>query len=142
MNLRELHRELSQSAAYREAYDEEDLIHRVAERAYQLRTKLELTQEEVAERLGTSQPAIAKLEGGFVNLTLRRLVRLARALDCGAEDLVTPEQPLTLEEDWGEDDETGAGGEVIPLASARARVSTSEPGFQEGDGRLHMAAGV
>lgn len=40
-----------------------------------------LTQEELAERMGTKQPAIARLERGHENTTLKTLVAVAEALD-------------------------------------------------------------
>ena len=47
-----------------------------------LRQELGLTQSELAEIAGVSQPFIAKLESGrAVNMELRTLVRIATALD-------------------------------------------------------------
>lgn len=46
-----------------------------------LREKRGLTQRQLARRLGTSQPYVAKLESGRVkNLGVRTLVKCARAL--------------------------------------------------------------
>ena len=47
-----------------------------------LREKRGLSQRDLAERLGTSQPYVAKLESGRVkNLELKTLVKCATALD-------------------------------------------------------------
>ncbi|HZN73174.1 MAG TPA: helix-turn-helix domain-containing protein [Micromonosporaceae bacterium] len=39
-----------------------------------------LSQAEVAERMGTSQPAVARLEGGTVDIRLSTLERYAAAI--------------------------------------------------------------
>lgn len=54
------------------------------EPAYQvarLRIMCGLTQAELAERVGTKQPSIARLESGSVTPTLPLLRRVAEALD-------------------------------------------------------------
>jgi transcriptional regulator with XRE-family HTH domain len=50
-----------------------------------LRQQAGLTQQELAGRAGTSQPAIARLEAGAASPTLATLDRLARAADCELE---------------------------------------------------------
>jgi predicted transcriptional regulator len=53
----------------------------LATEVIELRLKNNLTQEELAKQIGTSQPAIARLESGsYKNLTLSFLRRLADAL--------------------------------------------------------------
>lgn len=51
-------------------------VHRLVQEA---RERAALTQRELAERVGTSQPAIAKLEQGTTNPTIDTLARCARA---------------------------------------------------------------
>ncbi|EOQ87914.1 DNA-binding helix-turn-helix protein [Leptospira yanagawae serovar Saopaulo str. Sao Paulo = ATCC 700523] len=47
-----------------------------------LRKKRHLTQKDLAEKIGTSQPAIARIESGnYKNLSLSFINRLAKALD-------------------------------------------------------------
>ena len=65
--------------AYRTAYAEADLAGRLAELVYNLRTSAELTQSELAKRMGTTQSAIARLEGAGHIPTLEVLVRLGEA---------------------------------------------------------------
>ena len=66
-----------------EALEEEFTI---AEEVIRLRTQQKLTQKELAERTGTSQPAIARLESGnYKNLTLSFLRRVAKALNAVPE---------------------------------------------------------
>lgn len=43
------------------------------------RAKADMTQEQVAERMSTSQSYIAKLEGGRINPTMKALKRYADA---------------------------------------------------------------
>ena len=51
-----------------------------------LRKRLNLTQKELAQRVGTSQPAIARVESGnYRNLSLSFLRRLADALEAVPE---------------------------------------------------------
>lgn len=46
------------------------------------RRELGLSQAEVADRMGTSQPAIARLEAGSTNARLSTLHRYAAAIGC------------------------------------------------------------
>lgn len=58
-----------------------------------LRRKHHLTQKELAERIGTSQPAIARLESGnYKNISLAFLRRVAKALDAVPEVHLRPER--------------------------------------------------
>lgn len=49
------------------------------------RRELGLSQAEIAERMGTSQPAVARLESGSTNARLSTVTRYAKALDCTVE---------------------------------------------------------
>lgn len=135
-----LHGDLKDDEEYRRAFAEEDLIHRVAERVYQIRHKLDITQAELADRLGTQQPAVARIEGGFENLTLRSVANLAWALDCRSEDLVKRRKPLVLQEDWNREDEN-EDAEVHNLFEATVSVSKESASTVEEDDHL-MAAGI
>lgn len=53
-----------------------------------------LTQKELAERMGTTQPAVARLERGERLPTVDTLYRLATVL--GVEFLITSREPLTV----------------------------------------------
>lgn len=71
-----------------EALEEEFAI---ASEVIRLRTQHHMTQRELAERVGTSQPAIARLESGnYRNLSLSFLRRIATALDAVAEVHIRP----------------------------------------------------
>jgi transcriptional regulator with XRE-family HTH domain len=53
----------------------------LAERARGAREKLGITQAELAARIGSTQPAVARLEAGGVSPSLDTLSRIAAALD-------------------------------------------------------------
>lgn len=55
-----------------------------------------LTQAELADRVGTKQPAIARLENGTSNPTLDMMSRLARALSVSFE--ITADAGVELHE--------------------------------------------
>jgi ribosome-binding protein aMBF1 (putative translation factor) len=63
--------------AYREARDAFEL----AERVREAREGLGMTQLELAKRISSTQPAIARLEAGGVTPSLETLRRIASALD-------------------------------------------------------------
>ena len=52
------------------------------------RTELELTQSELADRAGVSQPLIARIEGGDVDPRLSTLRRIVEALEESEGDIV------------------------------------------------------
>lgn len=58
---------------------EEDFL--IAKQVIQLRLEAKLTQKELAAKVGTSQPAIARLESGaYKNLSLSFLNKVGKAL--------------------------------------------------------------
>jgi ribosome-binding protein aMBF1 (putative translation factor) len=63
--------------AYRQAKEGFEL----AERVRQARERLGITQAELASRIGSTQPAIARLEAGGSTPSLDTLRRIAAALD-------------------------------------------------------------
>ncbi len=68
----------------RKEYDAVDVEFALAREIIALRLQRNLTQRQLAEKAGTSQPAIARVESGsYRNLSLAFLRRLAEAL--GAE---------------------------------------------------------
>ena len=67
-------------------YDAVDVEFALAREIIALRHQRNLTQRELAEKAGTSQPAIARVESGsYRNLSLAFLRRLAEALDAEPE---------------------------------------------------------
>lgn len=63
------------------------------ELVYRLRHDAGLTQAELASRMGTTQSAIARMEGGGVRPTLETLERLARSV--GADLVIGVGQDLS-----------------------------------------------
>jgi transcriptional regulator with XRE-family HTH domain len=58
-----------------------DLPYHLAQSLIRLRRHRDLSQAELAERMGTSQAKIARIEGGEENVTLRTVKKVADALD-------------------------------------------------------------
>ncbi|MGI8647365.1 MAG: XRE family transcriptional regulator [Acidimicrobiales bacterium] len=65
---------------YHQEYEEVALSFEIARIAYVLRTQAGITQSELARRMGTSQPAIARMESGGHTPSLDMLDRLGHAL--------------------------------------------------------------
>lgn len=64
----------------RAAVDDEARITDIRKLVFTLRTEAGLTQAELAERMGTTQSAIARMEGGGAQPSLDSLERLAAAV--------------------------------------------------------------
>lgn len=80
-NLSELiERRKSQSTTFAALYDEELNRLLLARQLRELREKQNLSQSELARRVGTKQPAIARLESGRVLPRLDLLYKIAIAL--------------------------------------------------------------
>ncbi|MER6831688.1 helix-turn-helix domain-containing protein [Streptosporangium sp. NPDC000563] len=62
----------------------------LGQQVYNRRTELGLSQAELAERAGMTQPQVARLETGGGTPTLALLRRLARALDAELNVTFTP----------------------------------------------------
>ena len=70
----------------RVAFEDEARITAFRELVYRLRTEARLTQTDLANRMGTTQSAIARMEAGGARPTLETLEKLASAV--GAELVV------------------------------------------------------
>ncbi|EQA61976.1 helix-turn-helix domain-containing protein [Leptospira alexanderi] len=67
---------------FKNEYDALSSEFTLAKEIIKLRKKRNLTQKDLAEKIGTSQPAIARIESGnYNNLSLSFISRLAKALD-------------------------------------------------------------
>lgn len=63
-------------------YEEEQVNAEIARKIFELRTKAGLTQQELANRVGTSKSAISRLEDAdYDGHSLSMLKRIAEALD-------------------------------------------------------------
>ena len=77
--LKELKKRFMEDPEFREEYARVDEEYALVEALVRARTAAKLTQAEVARRLGTTQSAIARLEGGQVSPSFATLRRYAKA---------------------------------------------------------------
>lgn len=67
---------------FKKAWHDLDTEFELLESMIKAREKIGLTQEELAKRIGTKQPALSRLErGGFAKATVETLKKIADALD-------------------------------------------------------------
>ncbi|CAN7541685.1 helix-turn-helix transcriptional regulator [Pararhizobium sp. LjRoot235] len=75
----DLKKRLMDNPEFRQEYEKADAEFQLVEALVRARTKAKLSQAEVARRIGTTQSAIARLEGGGVSPSLVTLRRYAEA---------------------------------------------------------------
>jgi ribosome-binding protein aMBF1 (putative translation factor) len=75
----DLHRQDMADATYREAYEALDAEFALARTLLRARLDADLTQAEVARRMGTTESAVSRLESGRLAPSTRTLERYARA---------------------------------------------------------------
>jgi ribosome-binding protein aMBF1 (putative translation factor) len=75
----DMHKKWLKEPKYKKAYDalEEEFV--LARAVMDVRNRAGLTQEELARKMGTTQPVVARLESGRTRPSMRTLVRLAEA---------------------------------------------------------------
>ncbi|HTG45425.1 MAG TPA: helix-turn-helix transcriptional regulator [Verrucomicrobiae bacterium] len=78
-NSKKLHEKWMNDPKYRDEYAAVETEFDLARALIAARTKAGLTQEEVAERMTTSQSFVSRLEGGSVTPTWKSLQRYAHA---------------------------------------------------------------
>ena len=78
------------------AGDRDALLEAFGVRLRETRLKIGMTQEQLAEKVGTSQSYIYAAETGGQNLTLKALHRLATALGSGLRELLPDEADAPL----------------------------------------------
>ena len=79
--------------SFREEFEKTEEEFTLAKEIIELRIKQNLTQKQLAELVGTSQPAIARLESGsYRNVSLSFLRRVAKALDAVPEVHLKPQR--------------------------------------------------
>jgi ribosome-binding protein aMBF1 (putative translation factor) len=80
--LKEHIRENMKDPKFRKAWQDLDTEFELLESMIKAREKAGLTQEELARKIGTKQPALSRLErGGFKKATVETLSKIAKALD-------------------------------------------------------------
>lgn len=75
----EIKRELLKNPEIKKAYDDLELEFSLANQVIAKRIKQGLTQQELAEKMGTKQSAIARLESGDYNPSMKFLDKVAKA---------------------------------------------------------------
>lgn len=75
----EMHQRWMKEPKYRKAYGALEDEFAVARAVIAARSRAGLTQTELARRMGTTQPVVARLESGRIEPSLRTLKRLAQA---------------------------------------------------------------
>ena len=83
---------LQQDPEFQKVYDALDGEFALASTLIEARSRANLTQEQVAERMGTTQAAIARLEGGHLPST-RTLERYAKVTGHRLRIALVPEKP-------------------------------------------------
>jgi ribosome-binding protein aMBF1 (putative translation factor) len=75
----EMHKKWLKEPKYKKAYDALEGEFVLAGAVMDVRNRAGLTQEELARRMGTTQPVVARLESGRTRPSMRTLERLAEA---------------------------------------------------------------
>jgi transcriptional regulator with XRE-family HTH domain len=101
----DVHAELMRDEAFRALWEAQAPARALANRLIQYRIDHELTQSELARRIGIRQPAVARLEAGEHMPTIRTLLRIAEALDI---EILLDIKPPTRNRSWVSPDADGA----------------------------------
>lgn len=75
----EMHKRWMNEPRYRKEYEALEDEFAVAKAVIAARNRAGLTQTELARKMGTTQPVVARMEGGRIQPSLRTLQRLAHA---------------------------------------------------------------
>ena len=67
----------------------------LGERIYRFRTDRNLTQEQLAERLGVTRQSISKWEGDLVKPEIEKLKAMAKLFEVSLDDLISDEAAET-----------------------------------------------
>ena len=75
----DMHKRWMKQPKYKKAYAALEGEFALASAVIDARNRAGLTQQELADRMGTTQPVVARLESGRVRPSMRTLARLAEA---------------------------------------------------------------
>ena len=96
-------------------YDEKCLA-RIGSNIRFLRMACQVSQQDMAERIGISQTHLSNLERNHVNVNLKLLLRIANVLECPLEVFLDTQAAL----DWGKEQaEKETPAEVYTLEEVR-----------------------
>ena len=73
-----------------------DCLEKIGSNVKFLRTMRKLRQQDVAEKLGISQPHLSNMECGRVQFSLKQLLRLANLFNCQLECFFDPRQAADI----------------------------------------------
>lgn len=79
-NLKTLKTKLLKDKAFRKAYDDLDLEFSIINQIIEKRLKMGMSQKDLALKMGTKQPSIARFESGYYNPTISFLKKISEAL--------------------------------------------------------------
>ncbi len=82
--------EQMKNPGFRRAYEELEPEFAIIKQIIELRIKRQMTQAQLAKRIGTRQPSIARLEARGKTTDLNYLQRVAKALDARVEVRLVP----------------------------------------------------
>lgn len=124
----EIRKETPETEASRRGYEEARLAYELSVRVKEAREAKGLSQSQLADRMGTQQSVIARLEGGGITPTLPTLKRVADAL--GTELVVGFGQtrtPKRAARGSGRAVKKGSssGGRVVKVAAKTAAKRTA-----------------
>ncbi|KUK32065.1 MAG: Helix-turn-helix domain protein [Thermoanaerobacterales bacterium 50_218] len=85
MKWSEFKKDLMKNPAFREEYENLEPEYQLVKAIVERRKLKGMTQAELARKVGTRQSAIARLESGSYNPSLRFLKKVAKALDAKIE---------------------------------------------------------
>jgi DNA-binding XRE family transcriptional regulator len=88
--LKDLRAQLLAKPEVQQAYDEQAAEYEIARAIIAARAHARLTQSELAERMETSQPQIARLESGRALPSMRTLLKIAEATGTTARFRLEP----------------------------------------------------
>lgn len=75
----EMHKKWMKEPEYRKAYNALEEEFALVKAVIDARNRAGLTQVQLARKMGTTQPVVARLEGGQTRPSMRTLERLAKA---------------------------------------------------------------
>ena len=78
---KDLKEELFESEEVKEEYDKLNVIYEIKKQIIRYRIENDLTQRELADKIGTKQSAISRLENDDYNPSVEFLDKIAKALD-------------------------------------------------------------
>lgn len=133
MDYKELKRKLEKRSDYREAKERNRLSSEIARMVMDARLKKGITQEELANLIGTKQPSIARIEHGEILPNLSYLEKIAKAL---GTKLIAPKFEMFNKKVQTKSDSQTSAREVIVVNTFYPHPATWRYGGQTVDRQL------